>query len=120
MITYRQTTGEFFRADGARIGVGYAGKGDGKNNPLMQGAHNVGPLPRARYRIESPIDTKKHGPYVLWLTHLSGDMLGRDGFGIHADSIAHPGNASEGCIVTSGGTRKAIWDGGDHELSVVT
>jgi hypothetical protein len=101
-------------------GCGYAGRGVGKNNPLMQNVSNVGPLPAGTYTIESPVDTETHGLYVLWLTpDPMNEMFGRTGFGIHGDSIDNPGNASEGCIVLPRITREAIWESGDRQLLVV-
>ena len=39
-------------------------------------------------------------PFSLRLTpDPANDMCGRDGFLIHGDSIAHPGTASQGCII---------------------
>ena len=44
---------------------------------------------------------------------------GRTHFLIHGDSIAHPGDASEGCIALSHAARQAIAISGDTELEVV-
>lgn len=122
MWTYRQSTGEMLDAAGACRGVGYAGAGAGKNNPAMQFVQDVGPLPRGRYRIMPPVDTVTHGPFVLWLTpDPSNDMGGRGGFGIHGDSIPHPGTASEGCVIQALMVRRLIAAGlaTDDELQVV-
>lgn len=101
-------------------GLGYAGRGVGKNNPSAQEIPNFGPLPRGTYQIEAPVDTKTHGPYVLWLTpDPTNQMFGRSAFGIHGDSVVHPGEASEGCIILSRGARELIWKSGDHKLRVV-
>lgn len=119
MWTYEQSTGRLSH-DGAEVTVGYAGAGDGKNNPDMQDCHNVGPLPRGRYTINAPVDTQTHGPYVLRLTpDAENDMCGRAGFLIHGDSIKSPGNASEGCIVVPRPSRVEVWESGDHDLEVV-
>lgn len=100
MYNYRQSTGELRDAAGSLLGVGYAGAGAGKNNPSLQNVFNVGPLPRGQYKIQPPVDTVEHGPFVLWLTpDPANEMAGRGGFGIHGDSIAHPGTASEGCVI---------------------
>ena len=116
---YEQSTGDMSR-DGILVATGYSGAGEGKNNPAMQDAHNVGPLPQGDYEIESPVDTATHGPYVLRLTPDSGnEMFGRSGFLIHGDSVAHPGTASEGCIILPRSARAQIWESGDTSLEIV-
>lgn len=119
MWTYEQATGNLLH-DGKAVGQGYAGKGDGKNNPSMQDCRGVGPLPRGFYKINAPIDTKTHGPYVMWLTpDAHNDMCGRSAFGIHGDSVVHPGDASEGCIILPRLARQGIWASGDIRLQVI-
>ncbi len=112
MLTYSQTSGEMRNASSVLLGTGYAGRGEGVNNPALQNVHNVGPLPQGVYTINPPVNTTTHGPYVMWLTpDPSNEMFGRSGFGIHADEIANPGKhlASTGCIVMSNEARVAIW-----------
>lgn len=119
MWVYAQRTGELTHS-GAKVGVGYSGKGVGKNNPDAQKIGFVGPIPVGRYTIQRPVDTKTHGPYVLWLTEFStNEMWNRDDFGIHGDSIVAPGTASEGCIILPYAIRVAIWESGDHVLEVI-
>ena len=43
--TYSQTSGELDQ-DGNKVATGYSGAGIGKNNPVMQNVHNVGPIPQ--------------------------------------------------------------------------
>lgn len=120
MWTYEQSTGRMIRADGEIIGQGYSGAGEGKNNPAMQTVANVGPLPAGRYYIGEPIDTARHGPYALPLQPAADNwMFGRSEFLIHGDSIPHPGDASEGCIIQLRSVREEIWQSGDHDLEVV-
>jgi hypothetical protein len=98
---------------------GYSGAGDNKNVPASQWIKNKGPIPCGIYTIEPPIDTKTHGPYVLWLTpDPANEMFGRSAFGIHGDSLVAPGTASEGCIILSRVSRETIWLSGDHILEV--
>lgn len=119
MWTYEQATGRMLHY-GKLEGIGYAGKGEGKNNPEMQDVHKVGPLPRGIYSINAPIDTASHGPYVMWLTpDACNDMCGRSAFGIHGDSKSRPGDASEGCIAIALAVRRAIWESDDHTVEVV-
>lgn len=120
MWTYYQSDGQVSDPQGLGHGCGYAGNGAGKNNSQLQDIHDIGPLPCGRYTISPPVDTKAHGPYVLWLIpDPANEMFGRAGFGIHGDSIEHPGEASEGCICVPRATREAIWNSGDHELQVM-
>jgi hypothetical protein len=119
--TYRQSTGELVRADGHTVATGYSGKGDGKNKPLMEKVHNVGPIPKGAYTISAPHDTVTHGPYVLPLTpHPQNTMYGRSAFMIHGDSVIEPGTASEGCVILPRAIREAAWNSGDHEMAVVS
>lgn len=38
--------------------------------------------------------------------YVENQMCGRDGFMIHGDSSAHPGEASDGCIVFKSSVQK--------------
>jgi len=122
---YEQRTGRLLHYEtdestAERIAIGYAGAGEGKNNPEMQDVHNVGPLPVGTYTIEAPSDTKTHGPYVLHLTPApENEMFGRSAFLIHGDSKVDPGNASEGCMIFARTIRERIWASGDRQLEVV-
>jgi len=125
MLIYSQASGEMRNAAGGLLGTGYAGHGEGVNNPAMQSVPDTGPLPQGIYTIQPPVDTSTHGPFVMWLSpDPSNKMFGRFGFGIHADEIANPGKrlASTGCIVMSNPARVAIWtaaqaDGGQLRVT---
>jgi hypothetical protein len=122
---YEQKTGRLLHyendeATAERVAIGYAGAGEGKNNPAMQDVQNVGPLPVGKYTIGEPSDTKTHGPYVLHLTpDPENEMFGRAGFLIHGDSVVQPGTASEGCMIFSRTVRERIWASEDRQLEVV-
>jgi hypothetical protein len=125
---YEVTTGKFRNDAGIVLGIAYSGGDCGKshdavNNPAMQAIPFVGPIPEGQYIIEAPVDTVTHGPYFLPLTpNPTNEMYGRSAFGIHGDSVVNPGKkmASEGCIVgLPRMIREAIWNSGDHELTVV-
>lgn len=120
MWQFSQSTGRLFQ-DGQLRATGYAGAGEGKNNPAMQGIENVGPLPQGVYAIsDTPFDSQSHGPFCLRLTpDAANEMFGRAGFLIHGDSIAEPGTASEGCMIFSRAIRGLIHDSNDKELHVV-
>lgn len=105
---YVQSTGELFRPDRSLCGVGYAGTGDGRNNPAMEKVKNVGPIPYGLYRIENPI--LRHpmlGPIAIPLTPAyESQMFGRSHFYVHGDNPAH--NASLGCIIMDRNCRIAV------------
>jgi hypothetical protein len=120
--TYCQRTGEWF-TDGVFVAKCYAGRGLGLNNPDMQDAHNVGPIPRGTYTICAPADHPHLGPFCMYLEpDPTNDMRGRSAFYFHADrvdSARKPFAASEGCIIGSRPVRGAIWASGDRILHVV-
>lgn len=117
---YKQSTGEWFH-NGERIGIGYAGKGAGKNNPDMQNVHNAGPLPQGWYTIGDVIMDGGHlGPYVMPLEPDSeNEMFGRSGFFVHGDNMTNPGSASDGCIIQNRIYRTSINETGDKRLQVI-
>lgn len=119
MITYKIASGELSR-DGAVLGKGYSGQPGCKNDASKCAIHNEGPIPPGRYDIGAPIDTVTHGPFVLPLSpHPENEMHGRSGFLIHGDSVAHPGTASEGCIIVPRSVRESVHASGDTLLEVV-
>ena len=120
MWIYHQIDGTILAPDGKLMAIGYAGAGAGKNNPAMQQEHAVGPLPRGLYTMQPPVDTSTHGPYVIWLTPDSrNEMYGRGDFGIHGESLEHPGRASLGCIIAPNFCRHRMWESGDHVVAVI-
>lgn len=119
MWTYDQSAGVMSR--GGKSYAGYSGNGRGKNNPAMQAARGVGPIPAGRWRIVGPPYTSGNtGPYTMVLQPEVGTQtFGRSEFRIHGDSIKAPGTASHGCIILPRAVREAIWGSGDRELEVV-
>ncbi|SRR5208337_683359 len=121
-------TAGIVRKDGIVFGSGYSGHGPGKNNPAMEGAPEVGPIPCGDYEIcGPPFTSPKTGQYVLRLrpdapTRARIITLGRnpDSFEWHGDSIEHPGQASDGCIVSPRATRVHAWQSGDRHLQAVS
>jgi hypothetical protein len=109
------------RFNGVPFAVGYSGNGLGKNNPDMQAAVGVGPIPAGRWRIVGePFNSDANGPFCLRLEpNIGTDTLGRSGFLIHGDSIRKPGTASRGCVILSRPVRGAIWESGDTDFVVV-
>lgn len=117
--TYDQRTGALTR-DGGYVAYGYSGFGSGKNAPHMQGAKNIGPIPRGFYEIGPPSNSGLRGPHVMRLTPAKeNEMFGRSDFLIHGDSKTAPGTASHGCIILPRAIRVAISESGDNQLEVV-
>ena len=119
----------WFGPDHTVWGVGYSGHGDSKNNPSDEDLVDRGPIPSGNYTIVGPLlNTVKHGPDVLRLlpdelTRQAIADVGRDpdSFMLHGDSIAHPGDGSDGCIVMPHDVRVRIWESNvtDGDLTVV-
>lgn len=114
-----QSTG-LLKHEGSIVAKGYSGANLAKNNPKMQDAVGLGPIPRGNWKISSLYNSPNTGPDTLVLVPLSGtDTCSRSDFRIHGDSIAHPGQASHGCIILPRNIRQEIWNSADHLLSVV-
>lgn len=119
-MKYNQKTGELTTNSGVVIGKGYAGHGEGKNNPEMESVKNMGPLPKGVYLIGEPYDSGKTGPFTLPLIPEYGnEMYGRSEFKIHGDNITDPGNASHGCIILPRAIRAQIHNCADKKLEVI-
>lgn len=119
MWSYTQRSGRLRDASGKVIAVGYSGAGEFKNDPAAQNVPDSGPCPCGVYDVGAPVDTKTHGPYVLWLTpDPANEMWGRSAFGVHGDSIVEPGTASEGCIIVPRFARERLSESGER-LEVV-
>ena len=121
MWTYEIRTGRMFK-DGSIVvtGIGWAGQGAGKNNPDMQSAHGIGPLPCGLYKIQEPHDSPRTGPYTMNLVpDPANQMYGRGDFRIHGAAFEHPELSSEGCIIQAKTVRVEVWESNDHDLKVV-
>jgi hypothetical protein len=120
MWRWDQSAGELSR-NGAPVCKGYSGAGRGKNNPSMQAARGVGPIPQGKWKITGePYTSGNTGPFTMVLQPDMGtNTWGRSEFRIHGDSIAHPGSASHGCIILPRAVREKIWRSGDRDLEVV-
>jgi type VI secretion system (T6SS) effector TldE1-like protein len=99
---------------------GYAGHGQGVNNPDREAEQRVGPIPRGEYNIGPAENHPTTGPVSLRLTPSANtDTLGRSGFLIHGDNARGDRSASEGCIVVSRQSRELINQHGGGTLTVV-
>jgi hypothetical protein len=120
MWVYSQKSGKLYDSRMQLVATGYAGAGEGKNNPDKQHVKNTGPLPVGLYRIEAPREGTDMGPLAIPLTPDPGnEMWDRSGFYIHGDSIAAPGTASEGCPIFHRPEREKIVRSDDKWLVVM-
>lgn len=117
---YTQSTGQLHH-DGKLIATGYSGAPGHINATASEGVRNKGPIPRGLYRMWFVY--AKHarlGPMAIALKPIGHTALGRSDFLIHADSIAKPGTASQGCIILPYAVRaqmaECVGKGGDGEL----
>jgi hypothetical protein len=123
IIQYSQSQSHFIW-NGKIYGISpstYSGRLPWKNKSAGQCVKNYGPIPRGFYKIGAPTELKRNtlGPFVLPLTPDGAAMCGRDHFYIHGDSVSHPGQASDGCIVTTRTIREMINKNKITELEVV-
>lgn len=111
VLTFQQSTGEVRDAEGAFIAKGWAGHGEGKNNPHLQDIHNIGPLPQGLYFV-GPWEELHHGlgPWVAHLEQIEGDTFGRSAFYIHGPAVdpSRFGQESKGCIVLPRASRMIV------------
>ncbi|MDE2019744.1 MAG: DUF2778 domain-containing protein [Patescibacteria group bacterium] len=100
MWTYSLSNWEL--SDGKRIVHAYSGRrGPYQNNPFYCSAIMRGPIPLGEWTIGRAVEHTQLGPRAFPLVPCTGtETYGRSGFFIHGDSIEHPGDASDGCIVT--------------------
>lgn len=112
-LNYSQSTGTWTKDDGTIVGRGWAGRGEGKNNPSMQHVKSTGPLPRGVYKV-GPWEENHPGlgPIVARLTQIEGETFGRDAFYIHGPAMdpAKHGQESKGCTVVPRPDRLKIRD----------
>jgi RHS repeat-associated protein len=95
---------------------GYAGTGNGRNNPDADNQTGVGPLPRGLYTVGPAFKHPHAGPGTRRLIpDPSNDMHNRSGFLIHGDNQRN--DASNGCIIAPPDCRQAIPPG--ETLTVV-
>ncbi|NYT42332.1 DUF2778 domain-containing protein [Sphingomonas sp. R-74633] len=114
-----QSAGELWY-QGKLISTGYAGNGRGKNNPAMQAAVGVGPIPRGCWRMTAVRDSANTGPFSIVLEPEPGTAtFGRSAFRVHGDSVRNPGTASHGCIILPRAIRERMWRSGEKLLEVV-
>jgi hypothetical protein len=115
---FSQLSGKLWDSFNGYLGKGYAGHGDGKNNPDMENVEGVGPLPHGAWKpVEFFEDHPRVGKNAVRLEPADDDTLqrvinyGRDpkSFFMHGDSVEHPGEASDGCIIQAPDIRLKFW-----------
>lgn len=120
-LEYSQRTGRlklYDRRNLLKSELGYAGRGEGLNNPSAEGIRSTGPLPRGTYTVGSPVRHPRLGPLAFPLTQRCGETFGRSGFYIHGDNRRGDRSASSGCIVVGPAMRAAIAEYGPTLLIV--
>ena len=123
-LNYSQTTGVYTKDNGVVIvppGHAWAGNDSytqynpdhlpGKNNPLLQDVHCIGPAPQGLWRFGEWAFTKDDavrlgyppnlGLGICHMTQIGGENFGRDGIYMHGPSVdpAKHGQESLGCFV---------------------
>ena len=107
---------------GIVVGTGYAGHGNGVNNPALQGSPGIGPLPQGGYTIQ-PQQTNVTGTGVVLPGSMrlrpdpTNNMLNRAGFLIHGGNMSTQ-TSSAGCVVLPLNVRNTIGGSGDNRLVV--
>lgn len=118
MWRYEIRTGHLYGPDGRLRGVGYSGKGAGRNNPDWCDVPNEGPIPPGRYSIGPAYHHEHLGPVTMNLDAKPGtETYGRSLFRMHGDNETH--DASEGCPVQGRPQRDEVDASDDRDLLVV-
>lgn len=120
MWIWKSDKGELWK-DGKLVSKGYSGAPGFKNDPVVEGIRNKGPIPRGMWKLGKVIvKHPKLGGNVIPLTPVGHKALGRSAFLIHADSIKAPGTASQGCIILPAPVRAVMAASQDRELLVTS
>jgi hypothetical protein len=117
MWLYSQTTGTVKLGTVIKRWTGYSGFGEGRNNPVLETVHDLGPIPKGLYAIGPVYDDPHLGPCVMHLTPIGHDAHDRTLFRIHGDNATH--DASHGCIILPKQLREEIAASTDRELGVM-
>ena len=97
----------------------YSGNGEGLNNPDMEAAEGVGPIPRGQWHVVEWVDNYENkGSCVARLAPVGFDPHGRSGFLCHGDNPELNHTASDGCIVAPHDARTAWRNSEDNDLEV--
>lgn len=114
VLVYSQSSGLMYLEDHERnritLARGYSGHGTSINDPDSEGFPGRGPIPRGVWKVGSPVNSDRTGPYILPLTPVGHDAYNRSGFQIHGDNKHGNRTASTGCIILPRHIRQAIVD----------
>lgn len=117
--TYSQSTGQLRQGE-VLIGTGYAGYGEGVNNPADQAVPNIGPIPQGMYDIGPAFTHPTAGPMTMRLKpRPETNTFGRDGFLMHGDTASMDHTASHGCIIMNRTVRATVAVSTDRALQVI-
>jgi RHS repeat-associated protein len=125
---YSQSTGQLTQVDAngsaTPAGTGYAGHGDGVNNPAMQDVPNVGPPPIGTYTMGPQrlniTNSGRRLPASMRLTpSQDNQMFNRDGFLVHGPHENDNQDSSNGCPIFNKATRDKMGVSGDNCFQVV-
>ncbi|XQS17336.1 tlde1 domain-containing protein [Citrobacter telavivensis] len=116
---YKVSVHKFYLDGTFQFDAEYSGRPEFWNDSANECVINKGPLPRGTYTIGPAFNHPRTKAYTLRLTpFIENQMCGRDGFMIHGNSVAHPTQASDGCIILNLSGRKTINDSTDKILVV--
>lgn len=124
MLIYEIATGKLSEVGHGLLAIGYSGNGKWKNDPTAQKVQGHGPIPEGIYTmqlIDGDYEGKK-APVIRLLPEADNQMFGRSGFLIHGESLSHPGEASNGCIIQPKFARERaafLASEGDDKLQVI-
>jgi hypothetical protein len=116
---YKVSSHSFYLNGTYQFDAKYSGRPGFKDDSANECVSGKGPLPRGTYNIGPAFYHHKAKAWTLRLTpYPENQMCNRDGFLIHGGSSAHPGNASDGCIILDFQYRKMIDSSSDKILVV--
>lgn len=116
---YKVSAHSFYHNGTYKFDAKYTGRPGFKDDSAYECVKNKGPLPRGTYTIGPAFYHKRTKAWTIRLTpYIENQMCGRDGFMIHGESVSHPGEASNGCIILDMSYRKIIADSRDKILVV--
>lgn len=116
---YKVSVHKFYLNGTFQFDAEYSGRPEFWNDSANECVSNKGPLPRGTYTIGPAFNHPRTRAYTMRLTpFIENQMCGRDGFMIHGNSVAHPTQASDGCIILNLSGRKII-NGSTDKILVV-
>lgn len=118
--SYEQFSGRWRLPNGG-TSIGYSGNGQWKNDPRAESVIMHGPLPRGGYTIGPliPLHPRLGKNVMALIPDATNEMFGRSEFYLHGDSLEHPGDASDGCIIQGPVLRDLVAQSPDRRLMVI-